>query len=121
MTYSYWDKVKKPLYYNDGSPCNLVAKGKGGCASWATEEVKLRLDGVRMCFKCLTRHRPSEACVKKENLMDKPTEQETDHALYEIAVAVDELPEGPEKQEATELIKSLALVMAKVRLKMRNS
>ncbi len=66
MTAMGWDKDKKPLYYNDGSPCNLAAKSKGGCASWATEEVKKRLDGVRMCFKCLTRHRPSEPCAEKK-------------------------------------------------------
>jgi len=64
MSSSYWDTVDKPLYYNDGSPCNARARVLG-CASWATGEVKRRFDGVRLCFRCGARHRRSEGCAKE--------------------------------------------------------
>ncbi len=50
-----------------------------------------------------------------------PTEREVDAALYDIAVVVDELPEGPEKEKASEQIKSLAVIITKAQLKLKES
>lgn len=51
----------------------------------------------------------------------KPTDREVDRALYDLAVAVDDLPEGPSKEKAAEQIKSLAVIITKAQLKLRES